>query len=89
MTQKVETYKLNRKGEIFKDHVRIARISQKDLCDIYSQAESLGDSFNNPSNTFSFIRIITNEGITYYCWGSFATLPVTNMYLILNKLLPE
>lgn len=88
-TQKVETYKLNRKGEIFKGKERITRISQKDICDIYSHAETLGEPVNKPSNTFSFIRIITNEGVTYYCWDGITALPVTNMYLKLNNLLPK
>lgn len=89
VTQKVETYKLNRKGEIFKGEERITRISQNDLCDIFSKAETLGEPFNKPSNTFSFIRVITHEGVAYYCWDSIATLPVTTMYLKLNNLLPE
>ena len=89
VTQKVETYKLNRKGEIYKGANRITRISKEDLCDIFSKVETLGEPFNKPSNTFSFIRIITNEGVTYYCWDGIATLPITDMYLELNKLLPE
>lgn len=89
VTQKVETYKLNRKGEIYKGEERITQISKKDLCDIYSQAETLGDPFNKPSNTFSFIRIVTNEDVVYYCWDGITALPVTHMYLKLNKLLPK
>ena len=89
VTQKVETYKLNRKGEIFKGKERITRIPRIDVCEIYSQAETLGEPFNKPSNTFSFIRIITNEGVTYYCWEGIASLSVTNLYQKLNKLLPE
>jgi hypothetical protein len=86
---KVETYKLNRKGEILKGNERITQISQKDLCNIYSHAETLGEPFNMPGNTFSFIRIITNEGVTYYCWDRITVLPVTNMYLKLNNLLQK
>ncbi len=80
VTQKVETYKLNRKGEIFKAKEKVAVVTKEELCDIFQQAANLGKPINDPTNTFTFIRIVTNEGVEYYCWDGVSSLTLSRFY---------
>lgn len=87
-TGAVTTYTLKNDGSLWKQDDKIKKLSCDSISSIYDLAEQLPKvSFVHPSNTYSFVRIISS-GTTYYYTWSFGTMPdkkVTELYKKLNR----
>ena len=87
-TGAVTTYTLKNDGTLWKQDDKIKKIPCDSISSIYELAEQLPkENFVHPSNTYSFVRIISSGNTHYYAW-SFGNMPdkkVTELYQKLNK----
>lgn len=85
VTQDVTSYVIKSNGIVlYKDKI-IRKIPKDELAEIYEDAANLGNSFNHPQNTFSFIKVSKTNGESYYCWGDVTAIPIITLFAKLNN----
>lgn len=85
ITQDVTSYVIKSNGIVLQKDKIIRKIPKDELAEIYEDAANLGNSFNYPQNTFSFIKVSKTNGESYYCWGDVTAIPIITLFAKLNS----
>ena len=90
VAQSITKYSIKPDGYIYNGEVVIGKVKRSDLMSVYKDAASLDfNTYDLPSNTFSFIRIVKTDTTLYYCWNGVAPLPIMGLDTKLHNLLPK
>lgn len=66
--------KLLANGKVYKGNKMVAKLSQKETCDLFTLTENITENKINPGNVSCYINIIRKDTIIRILWG-FETTP--------------
>lgn len=85
VTQNVTSFVINSDGIVQQKGKIIRKIPKRELSKIFEDAANLGNSFNYPQNTFSYIRVTKTNTEYYYCWSEATSIPIITLFSKLNN----